>query len=293
MIGALLVGSIGFAQQSLTTSTSTNQNQIDTANRGGGGDACTFDTTSFSTFENGWGIAAAFIVADDFNTGANDVTIQETLIHVISGTAGAGEDLVSVDFFVYEDAGGLPGTEISAEFGLVPTSQVDAGDAFGRDVWAVTIDHADIELTGPNTTYWIGVLAVASGADGFWEFQTTDILDNPVAGSGDGGATWETLSSDGDTQSVYAITADCTVLGNPEAFLEQISIFPNPATDILNVRTPASVEINNAVIYDVLGKASSVQVVNGQINVSNLSRGVYILNLDTNMGTLTEKIVKQ
>ena len=66
-----------------------------------------------------------------------------------------------------------------------------------------------------------------------------------------------------------------------------------PASDVLNVRRPAGLEINSVVIYDVLGKATNAQIVNGQINVSSLSRGVYIISMETSAGTLTEKIVKQ
>lgn len=74
--------------------------------------------------------------------------------------------------------------------------------------------------------------------------------------------------------------------------LSQVSIFPNPASDVINIQAPASVEVNSVAIYDVLGKKSNVSLVNGQINVANLAKGVYILNIETNAGTLTEKVVK-
>ena len=72
-----------------------------------------------------------------------------------------------------------------------------------------------------------------------------------------------------------------------------ISVYPNPANDVINIKAPSNIQIQNAVIYDVLGKATNVQVVNGQINVGELARGVYILNLNTSAGTLTQKVVKQ
>ena len=80
-------------------------------------------------------------------------------------------------------------------------------------------------------------------------------------------------------------------VGNNE--LSQVSIFPNPASDVLNIKTPATVEVNSVAIYDVLGKRSNVSLANGQINVANLAKGVYILSLETSAGTLTEKIVKK
>ncbi len=82
-------------------------------------------------------------------------------------------------------------------------------------------------------------------------------------------------------------------LGVNDNLLSQISIFPNPTQDLLNVTVPSTVKVNSAVLYDVLGKNTGLQLVNGTINTSSLARGVYILNLQTDRGALTEKIVKQ
>lgn len=72
-----------------------------------------------------------------------------------------------------------------------------------------------------------------------------------------------------------------------------VSVFPNPAINVLNVSIPSNIEVSNANLYDVLGKNTGVQLVDGQMNTSNLARGVYILNVETSAGTLTQKIVKQ
>ena len=79
-------------------------------------------------------------------------------------------------------------------------------------------------------------------------------------------------------------------IGNDQ--LSLVSVYPNPASDVLNIKTPATIDVKSVAIYDVLGKRSNVSLVNGQINIANLAKGVYILNVETNAGTLTEKIVK-
>lgn len=81
------------------------------------------------------------------------------------------------------------------------------------------------------------------------------------------------------------------ILSVDENALSQISIFPNPASDVLTLRVPSTVEITGTTLYDVLGKKTNVSIANGQINVSDLARGVYILNIETNVGSLTEKVV--
>lgn len=86
---------------------------------------------------------------------------------------------------------------------------------------------------------------------------------------------------------------DEPILGNNDNALSQVSIFPNPAQNILNVSVPSTVKINSAVLFDVLGKDTGLTLSNGTINTSSLARGVYILNIQTDRGAITEKIVKQ
>jgi hypothetical protein len=79
-------------------------------------------------------------------------------------------------------------------------------------------------------------------------------------------------------------------------FLEQaISIYPNPVGDVINISTLDSVDINILSIYDLQGrKVLNKQFVeNQQVNVSELLSGVYILEVTTDKGTLTKKIVKK
>lgn len=72
-----------------------------------------------------------------------------------------------------------------------------------------------------------------------------------------------------------------------------ISLYPNPVNNRLNVEVSNSIEITSATMFDVLGKANAVKLNDGVINTASLSAGVYILQLETNEGTLTKKIVKK
>ncbi|NQV78529.1 MAG: T9SS type A sorting domain-containing protein [Lutibacter sp.] len=85
---------------------------------------------------------------------------------------------------------------------------------------------------------------------------------------------------------------DCVVLGVGENLLSQVSIFPNPTNNILNINIPSIIEVQSAVLYDVLGKDTGVRLENGTMMTSNLAKGIYILNLKTSAGTLTEKVIK-
>ncbi len=74
----------------------------------------------------------------------------------------------------------------------------------------------------------------------------------------------------------------------------KFSVYPNPANDVINISYADT--INAATITDLNGRVVK-QVVLGaneaQINIADLSQGVYILNASANGKSITEKIVKR
>jgi hypothetical protein len=70
---------------------------------------------------------------------------------------------------------------------------------------------------------------------------------------------------------------------------ESISVYPNPATNVLNIS--AQIDITKLVMFDVIGK-QVISVENTKtINVSKLNAGVYLLKITSSKGTITKKIV--
>lgn len=121
----------------------------------------------------------------------------------------------------------------------------------------------------------------------------------------------------GETAPSYISTPDCggiaaitfTDLGFPgnavinlvldddlsisDRFAAQVSVYPNPATDILNVSFPVTAEVTNFKIFNILGSDTGLELANGVVNTSSLARGIYMLSLETTEGNYTTKIVKQ
>jgi spore coat protein CotH len=73
-------------------------------------------------------------------------------------------------------------------------------------------------------------------------------------------------------------TLDCTTAGVDEvAANSALQLFPNPATDVLNVILPAGVSLSDVRMMDALGRSLPVSIHNGTVHLSSLSPGIYVL----------------
>jgi len=77
----------------------------------------------------------------------------------------------------------------------------------------------------------------------------------------------------------------------------QLKVFPNPANEILNINLQNNI-IENCIITNALGQMvySSANEINGnhkiQLNISNLSAGVYFVKVRSSNDSYTAKFVK-
>ncbi|WP_051238808.1 T9SS type A sorting domain-containing protein [Gaetbulibacter saemankumensis] len=82
-------------------------------------------------------------------------------------------------------------------------------------------------------------------------------------------------------------------LSNEKFAIKNISLFPNPAEDILTLTIPNGVNLKAISIYNILGK----EVINkpylgNKINISNLTTGMYLLKLSTSNSDITKRFYK-
>lgn len=77
------------------------------------------------------------------------------------------------------------------------------------------------------------------------------------------------------------------------------SLYPNPATDRLNVVYDAAAEIKNVAIYSIIGKQMSMFTVtdnnSASLNIENIPSGIYFIKLMNAHGDVfaTRKFIKQ
>ncbi len=96
-----------------------------------------------------------------------------------------------------------------------------------------------------------------------------------------------------ENNPLLTITDDCS-LGLNDNLATQISIYPNPVQNVLYLENNSSYTINALKIYDVLGRlvlqdSNSTE----QLDVSSLANGMLFVQLETDEGVITKKILKE
>lgn len=74
------------------------------------------------------------------------------------------------------------------------------------------------------------------------------------------------------------------------------SVFPNPTNNVINFSNNVNATVNTIEIFDLNGriiKSIKINATEGQVSVSDLSAGMYMMKISTDSGIVTKKIVKQ
>jgi len=98
--------------------------------------------------------------------------------------------------------------------------------------------------------------------------------------------------------SVFVAMSELTVgVDELTAFNIEIDVYPNPATDNVNIRFSAMPEIGAAIsIFDISGKQLISRVIESDItvmNIENLKSGVYFVKIPVKGGIATRKLIKR
>lgn len=86
------------------------------------------------------------------------------------------------------------------------------------------------------------------------------------------------------------VNSSGATLATAEVKKLEFGIYPNPVTDILYIKTQE--KVINVAIYDASGKLVNTQFSNGQVNVSMLPKGMYILKAVTDKAVYQQKLIK-
>ena len=238
--------------------------------------------------------ASDFIVAANSNFTLN--TLSPTLLPGTFTNANPSE-FNTFDITIRQDDSGAPG-EIIESFDGVPYTYYE-----GQMVYKVHIDLPEsyvLEGGENGTKYWVTISAISTtGVNIAW--HGTPIEENAQTTysyrSEDGGATWNPLNWNGG-EELYELSLDiagsCEELNVSDLDSFDFSYYPNPVNDVLYLKSKKNIE--EISIFNLAGQKiiNKIQFSNGQINVNNLTAGVYIFRVQLEKGQIeTFKVIKK
>lgn len=98
----------------------------------------------------------------------------------------------------------------------------------------------------------------------------------------------------GLADTIYQTITISTLDVNHVAAKERFIIYPNPAKNVISIKSGNDVFITAVRIFDITGREVKAEKSNfKQIDISQLNAGVYWLEIRSTQGTVTEKIVVQ
>jgi uncharacterized delta-60 repeat protein len=191
--------------------------------------------------------------------------------------------------------------------GSIDNSYIVAGTSFDKSIAKIKLQTDGKILVGGSFTNYNGLIAnnlIRLNNDGTKDnsFLTEATPNNTINSSyisdiaiqNDGkilvvGSMF--CSVDGTRNSLTRLSGG-TSLSNNEFQINQLNIYPNPAKDILNVANTNN--FSNYEIFNLLGsKIISGTITNGQIMVSHLTSGIYIVKIKDGNKIVTNKFIKK
>ena len=92
-------------------------------------------------------------------------------------------------------------------------------------------------------------------------------------------------------------TVPAYILSANEMVSATFNMYPNPATNVVNITNTQNILVEQITVYDMAGKQLNTQSFNNesevQLNIENLASGNYILHIQTNAGLAVKKLVKK
>lgn len=268
----------------------------------------------------GNGIVSDVLANGNFVACADDFVLQATSTVTkisVSGFQNMGslpDVSTGLILYIYADSNGSPNGNPS-NTAVIPVAKVDipsTSQAYSLTfngvsyVYSVNIPLAlgkALTLT-KGTKYWLVFapktnLTTYDGATRFNWFAGTSggsnaKLIDPSNAFGAGATNYTDISALTGVADLnglaFTIEGD-SVLGTGEVFnSNKITVSPNPTSDFLSFNK----DVKSVQIFDVSGRnTANYKIVEGKIDVRNLSKGSYLIKLETAEGAQTTKFIKK
>jgi hypothetical protein len=100
--------------------------------------------------------------------------------------------------------------------------------------------------------------------------------------------------ANGNAIWIDALTINRALLASGEFFKGNFTVWPMPASNVLNIANNSEIDIIAMQMTDINGRTvREVKGMTSQINIADLNSGVYFMKITTAQGTGTTKIIKE
>lgn len=193
--------------------------------------------------------------------------------------------------------GGLSRVQVVANPTQVGTLSLGLGtETFAANTW-VSILYSYNKTTGQHT------FAYSDGTNGgnysFSGSPTYAVVTGLVAGEVDvnnitlTGNTVANVAAVDNLEAEFTNASTLSVDETKDVIVNNdlIAIYPNPATDVLNIKSEG--KVISAAVYDISGKRINARLKDNQVDVRALQSGNYIITIETENGVTSEKFIKK
>ena len=156
-------------------------------------------------------------------------------------------------------------------------ARVEIYGAWGKQIRDVRSGEGFEYMSTLNAHFGIGTATAITQVKVIWPSGTVDVINNP------------------NPNQILHIIEGSSPLSLAEFGEDQIRLYPNPTSNVLSIVNVDKLNIENITIIDSTGKIVKKITHNfAEINVSNLSEGIYILSIQTKEGKkFAENFIKK
>jgi hypothetical protein len=97
-----------------------------------------------------------------------------------------------------------------------------------------------------------------------------------------------------DDKTSVSVIGNILIETNTESIEENVTflgIYPNPVGDILYIETES--DIKEIAIYDIYGRQQVTETPSRQVDVADLTSGIYFIKINTEKGNIVKRFIKQ
>lgn len=275
-----------------------------------GGGVCSYVTINSNNFEAGWGI---------WNDGGSDASRSSNYApYSSSGSYSIRlRDNTSTSVMTTDNLNLSAYEELTVDFGYYPRSMDNANEDFWLQISTnggssyTTVEEWNLNDEFVNDQFYTDAVVIAGpftsntrlrfrcDASGNTDYVYID--DVVITGCVDGG---RDMIEQNASQELSATTINATARGTEvnevSNAISEVKLYPNPATDRLNIQYLSTAnEMVKVTIYDLTGKAMMTQTINAKaamtqmnFDVSSLQRGYYLVELNNGVQSEVQKFIK-